>query len=63
MKTVVVIPDNWLNNQRKRTEMTLMSYGGNKLQENHENLRPSYINIRKGVESINRELEKKKTEM
>lgn len=45
MKTVVVIPDNWLNNQRKRAEMTLMSYSRNKLQENHETLGPPYINI------------------
>lgn len=53
METVVIIPANWLNNQRKRAEMTLMSYGSNKLQENHETLGPPCINkYPKGLELI-----------
>ena len=32
IETVVIIPDNRLYNKREWTEMTLMSYGSNKLQ-------------------------------
>lgn len=32
MKTVIIIPDNWLNNKRQWAEMTLMDYCSNKLQ-------------------------------
>lgn len=33
MKTVIKVPDDGLYAQRKRTQMALMSYGGNKLQK------------------------------
>lgn len=41
IKTVVVVPENRLYSKRERTEMTLMSYGSNKLQQkfiNHQHI-------------------------
>lgn len=33
VETVIIIPDNWLNTQRERTQMALMCYSRNELQK------------------------------
>ncbi|KAH7833943.1 hypothetical protein Vadar_011289 [Vaccinium darrowii] len=45
LKTVIIVPDNGLYTQREGTEMALMCYGGNKLQQKLDSI--SFVSINK----------------